>query len=183
MVRFTYRGHGDSDGEERGVTVAGELLDFESAVEHTRAHFEEPYFVVAKSFGAVSTCLSLERYEDDLAGVVLWNPVVDIEGTFLEPHLPWGTRNLTGEKLDRLRDEGFLRIDGEFEMGRGLYEELHRYDPGVRFRESSIPALVVEFHTIENGNHGFVVPGEHSAGDEREHDRRTVEWLVERAES
>lgn len=204
VVRFTFRGHGDSDGRSTGVTVGGELLDFETAFEHTRTEFDGPYFVVAKSFGAVSACISLGRYEDDIDGLVLWNPVLDIAGTFLDPSVPWGQRHFTGERLARLYETGELRIREGFRIGRVFYEELRRYAPGDRFVESSVPALVVhgtaddivpyddarrvakrkgaDFHTIEDADHGFVTPGD-SPDEEgpREQDRRTVEWLTERA--
>lgn len=203
VVRFTFRGHGDSDGTARGVTVAGERLDVESAFEHARERFEGPYFVVAKSFGAVSTCLSLDRLGDDLSGLALWSPVLDVEGTFLDPHLPWGQRNFTGESLRELEATGSLAIDGEFEVGHVLWDELHRYDPADPFVASDLPALVVHgdadgivpyedarrvaaekgaaFHTIDGGDHGFVRPDEGpvSPTDDREHDRVTVEWLVD----
>jgi alpha-beta hydrolase superfamily lysophospholipase len=206
-VRFTFRGHGDSDGTDAGVTVGGELLDFETAFEHTKRRLDGPYFVVAKSFGAVSTCCSLDRYADDLAGVVLWNPVLDVDGTFLDPKRPWGKRNFTGTKLAELAETGTLVIDGGFEMGRVLYEELHRYHPGERFCESSLPAFVIhgdadeivpyedarrvteakgaDFHTVADADHGFVSAGGFSpdVGDEREQDRRTVEWLTNRVEA
>ncbi|MFC6974988.1 alpha/beta hydrolase [Halomicroarcula sp. GCM10025709] len=202
VVRFTYRGHGDSDGESAGVTIGGELLDFEAAFEHTVTEFDGPYFVVAKSFGAVSTCLSLDRYAEDIAGVALWNPVLDIEGTFLDPSVEWGRHHFTGERLETLYADGALPLDEEFSMGRVLYEELHRYAPGERFVESTVPALVVHgtadeivpyddtrrvarrkgaaFHTIEDADHGFVRPGERPADEDREQDRRTVEWLTAR---
>lgn len=204
VVRFTYRGHGDSDGRPAGVTIAGELLDFQSAFEHTTDSFGGPYFVVAKSFGGVSTCLSLARFEDDIAGVVLWNPVLDIDATFLDPSLPWGERNFTGERLTDLRESGTLDIDGGFEMGRVLYEELGRYDPGARLAESPIPSLVIhgdadsivpyeatrqaaieagaDFHTIDDADHGFVRDDEGPpfTADEREQDTRTVAWLTDR---
>ncbi|MBX0286847.1 alpha/beta hydrolase [Haloarcula salinisoli] len=205
-VRFSYRGHGDSDGLSRGVTIGGELLDFEAAFEHMRTCFDGPYFVVAKSFGAVSTSLSLERYRDDISGVVLWNPVLDIESTFLEPQAPWGREQFTGEQLTELEASGSLQLDGEFEFGRVLYEELHRFDPGSQFAERSMPALVVhgddddvvpygptmrvatesgaDVHTIEDTGHAFQTPGGdpvYSDG-ERVQDRVTVEWLRGRAE-
>ncbi|WP_256391948.1 alpha/beta hydrolase [Natronoarchaeum rubrum] len=205
-VRFTYRGHGDSDGDPSGVTVAGERLDFETAFEYVTAECPGPYFVVAKSFGAVSTCLSLDRFGDDLSGVVLWNPVLDVDGTFLDPTLPWGVRNFTGEQLAELRATGTLSVDGRFEIGRVLYDELRRYDPDDRLGESSLPALVIhgdadeivpyedarrvamqhgaDFHTIEGAGHGFVTPGEPTPGRDadREQDRRTVAWIDERVD-
>lgn len=205
VLRFSYRGHGESDGRPAGVTVGGELLDFERAFEELRARFDPPHFVVAKSFGAVSTSCSLPRYQDDIAGVVFWNPAVDLEGTFLEPKAAWGRDWFTGAELATLRERGSLRIAPEFEMGRVLYEELSRYDPAARFRESDVPALVVhgtadeivpyedarrvarekgaDFHTVEGGDHGFVKPDEGPVDPDapREQDRRTVAWLRERA--
>lgn len=201
VARFSFRGHGDSDGTDRGATIAGERLDFETAFAHLKDQFPGPFFVIAKSFGAVSTSLSLDRFEDDITGLVLWNPVLDIEGTFLNPSLPWGKRNFTSDQLTQLETEGYLSIDGRFAMGRVLYDELARYDPGVHFKESSVPALVVhgdkdgivpyedtrrvakakgaDFHTIEGGSHGFVRSRVSQAPEERrEHDRRTVEWIT-----
>lgn len=205
-VRFTYRGHGDSDGRPRGVTIAGERLDFEAAFDHARAAFDGPCFVVAKSFGAVSTCLSLTRVGDDIDGLVLWNPVLDVDSTFVEPQSAWGRENFAGEALAELRASGTLSIDGGFEVGRVLWDELHRYDPSDRFAARSMPALVVhgddddivpytptkrvatasgaDFHTVEDTGHAFLRPdGTPAERDgEREQDRRTVAWLRDRAE-
>ncbi|WP_162240329.1 alpha/beta fold hydrolase, partial [Nocardia arizonensis] len=36
VMRFSFRGHGDSGGTSRGVTVAGECLDLQAAVEIVR---------------------------------------------------------------------------------------------------------------------------------------------------
>lgn len=207
VVRFSYRGHGASEGDPEGVTIAGECLDFERAFEHTREQFEGPFFVVAKSFGAVSACLSLDRFESALRGLVLWNPVLDIEGTFLNPSVPWGIKNFTGDQLTALQEQGHLSIGNQFKMGRVLYQELHRYDPGVPFRESSVPALVIhgdadeivpyedtrrvadqkgaEFYTVANGGHGFVKPDEQTplTDDRREQDHRTVTWLLQQTDA
>ncbi|MDS0282778.1 alpha/beta hydrolase [Haloarcula onubensis] len=206
VVRFSYRGHGDSDGRPRGVTIAGERLDVEAAFDHARAAFDGPYFVVAKSFGAVSTCLSLERFGDTVAGLVLWNPVLDIERTFVEPQSAWGREHFSDERVAELGESGALAIADGFEIGPVLYEELHRYDPGARLAARSVPALVVhgddddivpyaptkrvatdsgaDFHTVENTGHAFLTPEGTPAtsGGEREQDRRTVAWLSERAE-
>lgn len=206
VVRFTFRGHGDGDGTDRGATVGGELLDFETAFEHTRDRFDGPQFVVAKSFGAVATCLSLDRYEADLAGVVLWNPVLDVEGTFLDPRTSWGVEQFAGEALDELDAAGHVTLDGGFRVGRALWEELHEHDPGARFVRSSVPALVghgdadevvshedarrvaaetgADFHTVADADHGFVTPAMRPlpSEDAREQDRLTVEWLTARAD-
>lgn len=206
VLRFSFRGHGDSDGTDVGATIAGERLDVQTAVEYATDTFAGPYFVVAKSFGAVSTCLSLERDAERLSGLVLWNPAIDLDATFLDPTAPWGREHFTGEALAALDTQGYLPIGEGFRMGRVLYEELHRYDPAARLAERDVAALVVHgtvddivpyeptrraaeragaaFYTIEDADHGFVGSGE-SLTDEngmREQDRVTVEWLTERTE-
>src|SRR5207249_6106545 len=45
-----------------------------------------PVSIVESSFGAVSTTLSLR--ELPVSSVVLWQPVLDLRGTFLDPSLP-----------------------------------------------------------------------------------------------
>ncbi len=63
VLRFSFRGHGDSDGTQRGMTIAGEMLDLQTAVEHMVGRFPGPLVIVASSFGAVSnlTVLSVAR--------------------------------------------------------------------------------------------------------------------------
>ncbi|MGY2125906.1 alpha/beta hydrolase [Nocardia gipuzkoensis] len=88
VVRFSFRGHGNSGGTPRGVTVAGECLDLQAAVEAVRERFPGPLSIVAASFGAVSTTLSLPWLESTLHRLVLWNPVLDLRRTFVEPEWP-----------------------------------------------------------------------------------------------
>ncbi|MGH3449436.1 MAG: alpha/beta hydrolase [Haloechinothrix sp.] len=88
VVRFSFRGHGASQGTQEGVTIAGEMLDLQAAVELVRREHIEPVSIVAASFGAVPLTLSL-AFIHDLRSIVLWNPVLDLHRTFLEPELPW----------------------------------------------------------------------------------------------
>ncbi len=54
VLRFSFRGHGNSGGSQRGVTIAGEMLDLQAAVEFMTARHGGPLSLVASSFGAVS---------------------------------------------------------------------------------------------------------------------------------
>ncbi len=148
--------------------------------------------VVAASFGAVSTCLSLGYLESRLRALVLWNPVLDLRRTFLEPSLPWGRENFGPTQRAQLASRGFLSIDGTFEMGRVLFEEMRHYHPLDYFVRSGVPALVVhgdrdsavpydvarsaadgrsrcDFHTVVGSDHGF---------DSREREDEAVEVTV-----
>ncbi len=93
VLRFSFRGHGRSDGAQQGATIAGEILDLQAALDAAGKGFEAPVSVVAASFGAVSTCLSLPHLGGTLRSVVLWNPVLDLHRTFVEPTLPWAVEN------------------------------------------------------------------------------------------
>jgi alpha-beta hydrolase superfamily lysophospholipase len=195
VLQFSFRGHGRSEGSPQGVTIAGEMLDLQSAVEHAAERSEGPLSVVAASFGAVSTCVSLAYLERDLRALVLWNPVLDLQRTFIEPSLPWGVENFGPSQQALLSSQGFLSIDGTFEVGCVLFEEMRHYRPLERFIGSRVPALVVhgdrdeavsydiayaaahargecEFHTVAGSDHGF---------DSREREDEaiavTVSWL------
>ena len=80
VLRFSFRGHGHSGGTQRGVTIAGEMLDLQAATELALRGYGPPLRIVAASFGAVSTLLSLPYLRERLAALVLWNPVLDLRG-------------------------------------------------------------------------------------------------------
>jgi uncharacterized protein len=196
VIRFSFRGHGGSGGTQRGVTIAGEMLDLQAAVVYARRALPGPLSIVAASFGAVATALSLPYLADHLTGLVLWNPVLDLRHTFVEPQLPWGVQNFGPEQQERLRRGGFLLVDGEFELGRVLFEELKVYRPRDAFVACPVPALVLhgdrdsyvsydiakdaaaaqgqsQFHTVRGSGHGFDSPDR-----EEEAIAVTVDWLT-----
>lgn len=196
VLRFTYRGHGRSGGTQRGVTIAGEMLDLQAALDVAYSRLTKPLGIVAASFGAVSTCLLLP-YIRELYGLVLWNPVLDLKRTFVEPTLPWGRSNFNEENIKHLRKDGYLLLDNSFEIGQVLYEEMKHYDPYRYFVQSSIPSIIIhgnkdtyvpydvssiacsehsncKMYTIEGSDHGF---------DSREKEDTaitiTTQWLEE----
>jgi len=193
VVRFSFRGHGNSGGSQRGVTIAGEMLDLDAATSHAAG----PLAIVAASFGAVVTTLSLP-YLRQLRSLVLWNPALDLRHTFIEPELPWGRKNFGPRQQQELHRSGVILIDDTFEVGRVMFQEIERYDPRRGFVESHVPALVIhgdrdsyvsydiaksaaseqgaDFHTIEGSDHGFDSPAR-----KEEAIRTTVDWLVRRS--
>ncbi|MEV6135214.1 alpha/beta fold hydrolase [Nocardia sp. NPDC051990] len=201
VVRFSFRGHGASGGTQQRVTIAGECLDLQTAVTAVRERFAgQRMSIVAASFGAVSTALSLS-WLDDLYRLVLWNPVLDLRRTFLVPELAWGEENfgVAGQKC--LADNGFLLVDGEFQLGRVLFTEFAHYRPLDDFRAADVPTLIVHgdhdtavsydvaaqaarsrshttLHTITGSDHGF-----DSRAREDQAISTTVDWLVEQSMS
>jgi uncharacterized protein len=142
VLRFSFRGHGRSEGAPRDMTVAGELRDLRAVVESAAGVVS----VVASSFGAVSTTLSLAALP--VREMVLWQPVLDLRRTFLEPELPRGLALYSDRSS--LAHQGFLDIEGRFELGADLFEEFGRLDPRAAFLASRVPALVVHGEADEH---------------------------------
>jgi alpha-beta hydrolase superfamily lysophospholipase len=193
-LRFSFRGHGGSGGTQRGVTLAGEMLDLQAAVEYAQSRLPGPLSIVASSFGAVSTSLSLPWLNDRLHRLVLMRPVLDLHRTFIAPETPWGQQHYSEPQQHLLNRQGFILVNGTFELGRTLFEELRRHDPMAPFLASTIPALIVQgdqdsvvsyeiahrtaasrpfchLHTVSGADHGF---------DSHEYEavRAAVGWLT-----
>ena len=98
-----------------------------------------------------------------------------------------------------LQDKGFLVVDGDFELGRVLFEEFDLYRPIEKFLAAGVPALVVHgdqdaavsypiaaevarvrahtaLHTVAGSDHGF-----DSRECEDEAISVTVDWLTEQS--
>jgi alpha-beta hydrolase superfamily lysophospholipase len=197
-LRFSFRGHGRSGGLSQDITITGEIMDLGAAVRHAQRRYPGPLAIVAASFGTVSTALLLPEFRETLKALVLWYPVLDVAGTFLHPHLPWGVANFGADSQAAMAENGFLLIDGWFKISRDLYDEFTRYDPVPNLMDSSVPTLVVQgdhdsyvschaaqdfaqqrpgtnLNIVEGAEHGFDTP--HHL---REAIRVTTNWLVER---
>jgi uncharacterized protein len=165
VLRFSFRGHGHSGGTQIGLTIAGETLDLQAALAVLTDRSAAPVSILAASFGAASTCLLLPYLREQLHALVLWNPTLDLRRTFIEPELPWGQRNFSADAVERLKSEGFLLLDGEYQIGRALYEELMAFDPLAHFVASPVRSLIV------HGDHDTYVPYDVSARAAQEHRR------------
>jgi alpha-beta hydrolase superfamily lysophospholipase len=192
-LRFDFRGHGDSDARLEDMTFAGERLDAAAALEDLRLREpRKPIGLVAASFGAVAA-LPLLKASAVTCGV-LWNPLIDVRGTFVEPVLPWPLETFGPDGV-----KGHERIelgDGRA-FGPGLLAEMlayERVDPAsvsapilvchgtedtyLEFGESKAFAAAAprgEFVAISGAGHGFG-----AAADRRILIPATTAWLAQR---
>jgi len=197
-MQFSFRGHGKSKGTQEGMTIAGEMLDLLSAIRYFQEHKHEKIQIIAASFGAVSTCLIIDSIADILENLVLWNPVLDLDNTFLHPTLEWGVANFSIEKRKILQTQDFLLVDSDFRAGIILFNEFPYYNPKENLVNSGINTLIVhgdkdsyvsydvskkvaersdnvKLVTVEGSDHGF---------DSKERENYAIEvtakWLSER---
>lgn len=188
VLRFSFRGHGRSDGIDTETTIAGERQDLRAAIDW----LGRPVALLGSSFGAVSVSLSLAELGDSVWAVVLWQPVLDLRRTFLAPELP------RGRELYRDWARGPVDVEGRFTLGTALRGELGTLDPRAAFVASTPPALVLhgdadthvspeiareaaarrprtDWLSVPGAEHGFLEPGSARLVVDT-----TVDWLTAR---
>lgn len=140
-LRFDFRGHGQSSGNSVDMTIRGETEDLSAAVACARQHSNAPMGILAASFGTVSTMNYLQAHSD-IHTLVLWNPVLDLQHTFIRPQMPWGKALFSDEKRMEMEQTGVLRI-GAHPYGRALFDEMEEHFPYRVLEELAVPVLTV----------------------------------------
>src|ERR1700694_1208423 len=68
--RFDYRGHGESQGNIRDMTVTGEFLDVKSSINEIQKKWKKKVAIVASSFGAGSAIIYASLYPDNVSCLI-----------------------------------------------------------------------------------------------------------------
>jgi len=146
VMRFDFRGHGDSKGNTQDVTVSGELSDFERTVQvlEEKTGTRGNLTIVASSFGASSSILYTSKNERLVTKLVLWNPVLDYDKTFLHAETPWGRTYFNPQGYKRLETLGYVTIPTtEFHIGRAMVDEFRKIKPYRILSKFKIPVLTI----------------------------------------
>ncbi|MDH3975080.1 MAG: alpha/beta hydrolase [Deltaproteobacteria bacterium] len=178
-LRFDFRGHGESGGTQRDMTIIGENIDVASSVEQISNRWAGDISIIGMSFGAGPTLMYSAQNMSNINCLVLLCPVLDYVSTFLKPIVPWAKDSFNKKGFEHLKKEGFLMLDGEFELGANLIEEFKVIKPYEILKETKLPVLTIhgdndsmvpfkvsrtysepnkksEFMTIQNSDHGFI---------------------------
>ena len=177
--RFDYRGHGESEGALRDMTVVGEYLDLKNSVAEINKKWNGKISIIASSFGAPSAILYASLYPEKVSCLVLLNPVLDFDATFLNPKVAWGKDTFNKKGYEHLEKEGYILLDGQYQLGAKLIAEFQIIKPYLVLEEIKCPVLTIhgdkdsmvpyavskkygrpnkksEFITIKKAEHGFV---------------------------
>ena len=192
VLRFDFRGHGESNISSEEMTITGEILDLEVSVQHMLDDFSR-IGLLGCSFGAEPAIYYTKKHPNIVKTLVLWNPVLDYEATFLRPELPWGKSIFNEENLKMLEKKGFIQIPGkDFKIGRKLVKEFSKYKPYLELQKISCPVLTIhgtkdtkvpywisQKYGVPNNQSDFIsVESNHGFGEYKEfvYDR-TIEWF------
>jgi len=194
VLRFDFRGHGESGGLQEEMTIAGELLDLTASMDYAKKCWPLSTALVAASFGATSSVMYAAN-RPDIPCMVLWDPALDLRKTLLEPILPWGKQSFNAQGYAFLEEHGYMLLAGFFKLGRPLIDEMKRIQP-LRYmkrincpvltlhgdRDTYVPYVVSKKYARCNSRSEFVTVSGSEHGFGRPRDRqfvipRTVKWI------
>ena len=138
VLRFDFRGSGESDGLFRNMTISSEISDLEKAIEFMRNKGYKKIGLIGHSLGGTVVILANKKY---VSSIVLWAPTLIPKKVFTQ---------LFDNKIKTIENEGYAPVswDGkaiEFIVGKPLWEEVKNKFPNIIdvFLSIEIPKTIV----------------------------------------
>lgn len=182
--RFDYRCHGDNADAGCLMTIRGETDDFLCSLNYVQKKWQLPVIIIAASFGNVSllNSYSPERWQH-IQGLILLNPVLNLQKTFLESTLPWPQKSFHSAAYENLQKDGYFLLDHSLKIGNDLMQEIRTLEQYRNLSRIQLPILMIhgdkdsyvpyevtreysslpkhcEFVTVPDSDHGFPKPAD-----------------------
>lgn len=185
VLRFDFRGHGESKGQPIDMTIKGEILDIDAAVDIVRRQGYSDIGLVGASFGGGVATLYAAKYLNKIKCLCLWNPCLNYDHCFLNPILPWLIKKKDKMKAD-LQNQGWTTLGSrKFVLSKRLFNEMSKLYPYKTIKKLKMPLEIIHgdkdtyvpyddsklsvkgmlngrLVTIKNGEHGFHEPKTHT---------------------
>jgi uncharacterized protein len=143
-LRFDLRGHGESEGRQEDLTLAGVVNDIRAAVEHVREVTSSgPVGLIGASFSGGLCAYYTTRYPATVARLVLLNPLLNYKKRFVEDKPYWHGEHIDAEAGHELAANGFIPHNLNFKLGRALFNEVFYLQPHLAVPELRVPTLFV----------------------------------------
>ncbi|KWW99154.1 Alpha/beta hydrolase fold [Carbonactinospora thermoautotrophica] len=143
-LRFDFRAHGESEGRQEDLTLAGVVNDIRSAVAHVRdVTGSGPVHVIGTSFGGGISAFFATRYPEQVQSLVLLNPLLNYKNRFVDDKPYWANEQISEEASRELAEKGFVAHSPSFKLGRPLLNEVFYLRPHEEIEKIAAPTLVV----------------------------------------
>ncbi|OLT06089.1 alpha/beta hydrolase [Pseudonocardia sp. CNS-004] len=143
-LRFDLRGHGDSEGRQEDLTLAGILGDIEAAATKVAdATGAQDLAVVGASFAGGICAYYAAQHPDRLHRLVLLNPLLDYKKRFVEDKPYWHEGKINEDAGRELLTNGYLSHSPTFKLGRALLNEVFYLQPHRVLGQITTPTLLV----------------------------------------
>lgn len=205
-LRFDFRGHGESGGTLRDMTIKGEELDIEASADKISEQWSNGLSIFATSFSAGPAILYAAQNRNIVDRLVLLCPVLDYDATFLNPITPWAKKTFNEDGLNFLNKHGYILLDGEFELGSKLIDEFRLIKPYEILQGLDCPVLTMHgsrdslvpyeiskkygqpnsksrFITLAGAEHGFADCNDYEGNSQKSIDnkrfiiKKAIDWL------
>lgn len=143
VIRFDFKGHGQSKIPSEQMTIFGELKDLEQVVQFSLGR-NDNLGLLAASFGAGASLLFIKDNPTLFKSIVLWNPVLDYDKTFVNTNLPWGKSFFNKNGYKELDKDGYITMPGkEFRLSKKLIDEFNSIKPFELIDKIKCPTLTI----------------------------------------
>lgn len=139
--RFDFRAHGESSGEDKEITIKGEIEDVETTIHMLEQKGFKNFILLGASFGAsIISLLNYSNY-DSVKGLVFWYGALDYK-VITDNSL------FSKENWELVKNFGYFTtksqsIGKEFRFGLDLFNEVNNTVPYKELIKNDIPKLFV----------------------------------------
>lgn len=176
ILRFDFRGHGESQGRSVDMTISKEVEDLTAAIDYIEQRGYKRIGLLGASFGGGISALYAGNIPNKLTCLCLWNPALNYQRTFLKPVTPWLKKQTAQIKRD-FNNKGWSTLgSAKLIIGKQLFDEMEDLFPYKSLKKIKIPLLIIhgsaddkvfyedsveygrdigEVTIIKNATHGF----------------------------
>lgn len=143
-LRFDLRGHGDSEGRQEELTIAGILGDIRAAIAYIQAATgADRAALLGTSFSGGICAYYAAQHQEQLASLVMLNPLLNYKRRFIDDKSYWHDDQISEEAGRELAAQGFLMHSPTFKLGRALLNEIFYLQPHTLLGNVQAPTLIV----------------------------------------
>jgi alpha-beta hydrolase superfamily lysophospholipase len=143
-LRFDLRGHGESEGRQEDLTLAGILADIRAAVALASSRVGTNWVaLLGTSFSGGICGYYATRHPAGLASLVMFNPLLNYRKRLIDDKPYWHDGQISEEAGRELLQQGYLVHSPTFKLGRPLLNELFYLQPHTVLGDIQAPTLIV----------------------------------------
>lgn len=143
-LRCDLRGHGDSEGRQEDLTIAGILADIRAAIADVCSRVgTDRVALLGTSFSGGICGYYAAQHPVELASLVMLNPLLNYRKRFIEDKSYWHDGHINEKAGRELLNFGYLAHSPTFKLGRPLLNEVFYLQPHAVLGDIQVPVLIV----------------------------------------
>jgi alpha-beta hydrolase superfamily lysophospholipase len=143
-LRFDLRGHGESEGRQEDLTIAGILGDISAALGQVASMTDaRDLALLGASFGGGICAYYAAQHPEQLQSLVLLNPLLNYKKRFIDDKPYWHDDQIDDDAGQELLANGYVAHSPTFKLGRALLNEVFYLQPHRVLGQIVTPTMLV----------------------------------------